>query len=129
LKKQIVKNFIIVMLFISLALIVIPKMSYATSVSPDKYKPQIPSTSLTDSDETVSETNKPIKSMESQVSSLIFIIIITTLIYFIPTGICLIRKHTYKFYIICLNIILGWTLIGWIVSLIWSFIDNKKTEK
>lgn len=112
------------MLFIFIALIFIPKISYATS--PENYKPQMPSTSFVDIDETVGETNKPIKSMKSQISSLIFIIIITALIYFIPTVICLIRKHTYKLYIICLNIILGWTLIGWIASLIWSFIDNKK---
>ena len=109
------------MLFIILSLIVIPRMTYATFVSPDKYKPQMPSTPLIDNDE-------PIISMKSKVTSLIFIIVITALIYFIPTVICLIRKHTYKLYIICLNIILGWTLIGWIVCLIWSFIDNKTTE-
>lgn len=125
-KKQIIKSFIIMMLFIFIALIFIPEISYATTVSPENYKPQMPSTLFVDNDETVEETNKPIKSMKSQISSLIFIIILTVLIYFIPTVICLIRKHTYKLYIICLNIILGWTLIGWIVSLIWSFIDNKK---
>ncbi len=128
-KKQIVKNFIIVMLFIILALIVVPKISYATSVNPGKYKPQMPTSSFTDKDEIIKETNEPIISTKSKVTSLIFIIIITALIYFIPTTICLIRKHTYKLYIICLNIILGWTLIGWVVSLIWSFIDNKTTEK
>lgn len=125
-KKQIVKNFIIVMLFIILVLIVIPKISYATSVSPEKYKPQMPISSMVDNDETIKQTNEPIISTKSKVTSLIFIIIITALIYFIPTVICLIRKHTYKLYIICINIVLGWTLIGWIASLIWSFIDNKK---
>ena len=129
-KKQIIKSFIIVMLLIALALIFISEISYVAAVSPENYKPsQMPSSSLIDSDETIKGTNEPIISMKSKVTSLIFIIIITALIYFIPTVVCLIRKHTYKFYIIFLNIILGWTLIGWIASLIWSFIDNKKTEK
>lgn len=129
-KKQIEKSFIILMLLIALALIFISEISYVAAVNPESYKPsQMPSSSLIDSDETIKGTNEPIISMKSKVTSLIFIIIITVLIYFIPTIVCLIRKHTYKFYIIFLNIILGWTLIGWIASLIWSFIDNKKTEK
>lgn len=118
------------MLLIVLALIFISEISYVAAVSPESYKPsQMPSSSLIESDETIKGTNEPIISIKPQVTSLIFIIIITALIYFIPTVVCLIRKHTYKFYVICLNIILGWTLIGWIASLIWSFIDNKKTEK
>lgn len=129
-KKQITKSFIIVMLLIALALIFISEISYVAAVSPESYKPsQMPSSSLIDSDETTKSTNEPVISMKSKVTSLIFMIIITALIYFIPTVVCLIRKHTYKFYIIFINIVLGWTLIGWIVSLIWSFIDNKKTEK
>ena len=129
-KKQITKIFIIIMLLIVLALIFISEISYVAAVSPESYKPsQMPSSSLIESDETIKGTNEPIISIKPQVTSLIFIIIITALIYFIPTVVCLIRKHTYKFYVICLNIILGWTLIGWIASLIWSFIDNKKTEK
>ena len=129
-KKQITKIFIIIMLLIVLALIFISEISYVAAVSPESYKPsQMPISSLIDSDETIKGTNEPIISIKPQVTSLIFIIIITALIYFIPTVVCLIRKHTYKFYVICLNIILGWTLIGWIASLIWSFIDNKKTEK
>lgn len=115
------------MLLMVLALIFISEISYVAAISLENYKPpQMPSSSLIDSDETIKGTNEPIISMESKVTSLIYIIIITALVYFIPTVVCLIRKHTYKFYIICLNITLGWTLIGWIASLIWSFIDNKK---
>lgn len=125
-KKQINKNLIIVMIFTILVLIFIPKMSYGyTSVNLNDYKPQMPSNSLIDSNETVSETNEPIISMKSKVTSLIFIIIITALIYFVPTIIALVRHHTYKLYIIVINIILGWTLLGWIVCLIWSLIDEK----
>jgi hypothetical protein len=41
--------------------------------------------------------------------------------YFIPTFIALSRRHPKEASIIVLNIFLGWTLIGWIVALIWSF--------
>ena len=125
-KKQMNKNPIIVMIVTLLSLIFIPKMSYGyTSVNLNDYKPQISSNALTDSDETVSETNEPIISMKSKVISFIFLIIITVLIYFVPTIIALVKHHTYKLYIIVINIILGWTLLAWIVCLIWSLIDKK----
>lgn len=125
-KKQMNKNPIIVMIVTLLSLIFIPKMSYGyTSVNLNDYKPQIASNSLIDSDETVSETNEPIISMKSKVISFIFLIIITALIYFVPTIIALVKHHTYKLYIIVINIILGWTLLAWIVCLIWSLIDKK----
>ena len=125
-KKQMNKNPIIVMIVTLLSLIFIPKMSYGyTSVNLNDYKPQISSNSLIDSDETVSETNEPIISMKSKVISFIFLLIITALIYFVPTIIALVKHHTYKLYIIVINIILGWTLLAWIVCLIWSLIDKK----
>ena len=125
-KKQMNKNPIIVMIVTLLSLIFIPKMSYGyTSVNLNDYKPQISSKSLIDSDETVSEINEPIISMKSKVISFIFLIIITALIYFVPTIIALVKHHTYKLYIIVINIILGWTLLAWIVCLIWSLIDKK----
>lgn len=125
-KKQMNKNPIIVMIVTLLSLIFIPKMSYGyTSVNLNDYKPQISNNSLIDSDETVSETNKPIISLKSKVISFIFLIIITALIYFVPTIIALVKHHTYKLYIIVINIILGWTLLAWIVCLIWSLIDKK----
>lgn len=125
-KKQMNKNPIIVMIVTLLSLIFIPKMSYGyTSVNLNDYKPQISNNSLIDSDETVSEINEPIISMKSKVISFIFLIIITALIYFVPTIIALVKHHTYKLYIIVINIILGWTLLAWIVCLIWSLIDKK----
>ena len=105
LRKQIVKNFIIIIIFIILSLIVIPKISYATSISPEKYKPQKPISPFVDNDGSIGEINEPIMSTKSHVTTLIFTIITTALIYFIPTIICLIRKHTYKIYIIWLNIL------------------------
>ncbi|MDR1939344.1 MAG: superinfection immunity protein [Clostridiales bacterium] len=42
-------------------------------------------------------------------------------VYFIPTVIALSRNHRNKVGVILLNIFLGWTFVGWIVSLVWSF--------
>lgn len=40
--------------------------------------------------------------------------------YFIPSIIALIRKKRNKVAIIALNFFLGWSLIGWVVSLVWA---------
>jgi nitric oxide reductase large subunit len=41
-------------------------------------------------------------------------------LYLVPTIVAITRNHHNKAAIIALNIILGWTFIGWIGSLIWS---------
>jgi len=41
--------------------------------------------------------------------------------YFIPTIIALTRKHRDVMAIFVLNLFLGWSLIGWIISLVWAF--------
>ena len=43
------------------------------------------------------------------------------IIYFIPSLIAAIRGHDNSFAIFLTNLLLGWTGIGWIVALIWSF--------
>lgn len=129
-KKQVTKILIIAMIFTILPLIFGTKITYCyTSVNLEDIKPNMPSSSLTDSNGNIIENNGPIISMKSKVISFVFILIITALIYFIPTIIALVRHHSYKLYIIGINIILGWTLIGWIACLIWSFIDKKTIKE
>ena len=41
-------------------------------------------------------------------------------IYFVPTIIAAIRQHHNGIPIFLVNILLGWTFIGWVVALIWS---------
>ena len=53
-------------------------------------------------------------------SSIIGLIVIL-ISYFIPTIIALIRKHRDVMAIFVLNLFLGWSLIGWIISLVWAF--------
>lgn len=40
--------------------------------------------------------------------------------YFLPSMIALARKHHNRMQIILLNLLLGWTFLGWIGALIWS---------
>jgi hypothetical protein len=42
-------------------------------------------------------------------------------IYFLPLMIAAGRNHHQTFAIFVLNLLLGWTLLGWIAALIWSF--------
>ena len=41
-------------------------------------------------------------------------------IYFIPTIVAYKSEHDNKTAILCLNLFLGWSLIGWVVSLVWA---------
>ena len=42
------------------------------------------------------------------------------LLYFLPTIIALVRERHDKFSIFLLNFFLGWSVIGWIISLAWA---------
>jgi len=48
-------------------------------------------------------------------------ILIVVAIYLIPTIVAYSRKHKNKFSIYLTNLLLGWTGLGWIIALIWSF--------
>jgi hypothetical protein len=42
-------------------------------------------------------------------------------LYFLPAIIAVSRHHPNATAIFVLNLLLGWTFIGWVVSLVWSF--------
>lgn len=48
------------------------------------------------------------------------IIIVATILHFIPTIIAFARGHASKWAIFMLNLLLGWTVICWFWALIWS---------
>ena len=125
--KKISKCLFIVIIFVIFDLIFNCKISYgAVSVDFDEYNSN--QTSML-ADTTDTKTVEPIVSMKSKIIWFIFILSITGLIYFIPTIVSLVRNNTYKIYIIGINILLGWTLLGWIVCLIWSFVDKKNVKE
>ena len=50
----------------------------------------------------------------------IILFILSLAFYFLPTIIALIRGHRNTLAIFLLNFFLGWTFIGWVVSLVWA---------
>jgi predicted membrane protein len=51
--------------------------------------------------------------------------LIGLLIYFLPTVVALANKKRNSLAIFVLNLLLGWTLVGWVVALVWAFIRDK----
>jgi len=52
----------------------------------------------------------------------ILLVVLIFTIYFLPTLIAFLRQHKNKLAIFLLNLLLGWTVLGWVVSLVWSLI-------
>jgi hypothetical protein len=57
--------------------------------------------------------------------SAIILLIVSLLIYFIPTFVARSRRHHNYGAIVALNIFLGWTFIGWVASLVWALTGTK----
>lgn len=55
----------------------------------------------------------------------IFLVSCLIFFYFLPSYIAGIRKHKYFKPILLINILTGWTFLGWAAALIWSFVDEK----
>jgi Superinfection immunity protein len=41
-------------------------------------------------------------------------------LYFVPTLIAIVRRHSQAMAIGALNALLGWTVLGWIAAFVWS---------
>jgi T4 superinfection immunity protein/uncharacterized protein UPF0547 len=50
-------------------------------------------------------------------------------IYFIPSFVALMREHHQRGAIIALNLFLGWSLIGWVMALVWAFTATTKPAR
>jgi hypothetical protein len=46
------------------------------------------------------------------------------IMYLTPSIVAIIKKHPQKISILALNILLGWTLVGWAGALVWALIKN-----
>jgi len=51
-----------------------------------------------------------------------------TALYLLPAIIAAARKHHHGWSILFLTVLLGWTVLGWIVALIWSGSAVKRPE-
>lgn len=58
----------------------------------------------------------------------ISIFLITT-VYFAPMGIALMRKHNNIVSLTLVNFLLGWTIIFWVVTLLWSINQNVRETR
>ena len=58
----------------------------------------------------------------------IIIITITALFYFLPSFVAASRKNERAGQIFILNLFLGWTLIGWVIALVWAVGKNQGSE-
>lgn len=50
----------------------------------------------------------------------LILITLVLVIYFLPVLIALLRHHKNTLAIFLLNFFLGWTVLGWVGSLVWS---------
>ena len=48
------------------------------------------------------------------------------IVYFVPYFVARVRSHPRSTAILLLNVLLGWTTIGWIGALAWAFIDPRR---
>lgn len=53
-------------------------------------------------------------------------ILLCLTIYMLPAGIGIIRGRSNAGAIFVLNLFLGWTLIGWVIALVWAVADDNK---
>ena len=59
---------------------------------------------------------------------MIIFLAVAVAIYFIPNFVATARKHPNANAIFALNLLLGWTVIGWVGALVWSLMAVKPKE-
>ena len=50
----------------------------------------------------------------------LLLVVLIFALYFLPTLIAFLRQHKNKLALFLLNLLLGWTVLGWVASLVWS---------
>ncbi len=68
-------------------------------------------------------------SLSEQDTVLVIMFIVGVVFYFIPSIIALLRMKKNLVAIIALNTFLGWSVIGWVVSLVWSLSSDAKPAR
>jgi membrane protease YdiL (CAAX protease family) len=57
------------------------------------------------------------------------LLVISGLMYFLPAVVACLRHHKSAPGIFVLNLLTGWTLLGWIVSFVWACIGEELESK
>jgi hypothetical protein len=50
---------------------------------------------------------------------------VSIILYFLPFIVAHARRHRQTLAIFCLNLFLGWTLLGWVIALVWACLKEK----
>lgn len=58
----------------------------------------------------------------------ILVLLVLALLYFAPALVAERRKHRQVAAITVLNLFLGWTVIGWVVALVWAFVVSERVS-
>lgn len=74
-------------------------------------------------------TNTTNQNPEVGIALLIGLCCIGSLFYFIPSIVAWNRGHQNTAAIVVLNLLLGWSFIGWVVALVWSFTEVKRRRR
>jgi Superinfection immunity protein len=61
-------------------------------------------------------------------SGFFIVLILFLAIYFLPWIVALVRNAPRMTAIFVLNLLLGWTVIGWVIALVWAFAEMPRTE-
>jgi hypothetical protein len=56
----------------------------------------------------------------------LIVIVVLIGLYCLPAIIAHVRNHENKTAIAVLNLFAGWTFVGWIVALVWAFVNKQK---
>ena len=59
---------------------------------------------------------------------LVFILAVVLPLYLVPFLIARSKKHPQKTAILILNLLLGWTMLGWVVALVWACMNTTARE-
>ena len=56
------------------------------------------------------------------------LVVISLFIYFLPTFVAKGKKHPNFMSIFLLNFFLGWSLLGWVIALVWAVKNEKSSQ-
>jgi hypothetical protein len=55
----------------------------------------------------------------------VFVLLSITFLYFLPWVVAAARHHHNVMAIAVLNVLLGWTLLGWVIALVWAYTNPR----